>query len=129
MDEKTLINDLLDEVSEEEVLELNRVLAKLGLKDSPKPIKHPKTKMKGEMVTYNLKVIYTCSLCGSSFDSIFVMEAGDDGTFRIGKQVKVDVPCQQTRKEGIGYCKNCVGFLESLSKEDLIKRILRMVKV
>jgi hypothetical protein len=129
MNDKTLIDDLLDEVSEEDVAELNAVLAKLGLKDSPKPVKHPKAKMKGELTTYNLKVIYNCSLCQSIFPTIFIMEAGDDGTFRIGREVKIEVPCLQTRQEKIGYCKNCTNFLQTQSKEELILRILKMVRI
>jgi hypothetical protein len=129
MNDKTLIDDLLDEVSEEDVAELNAVLAKLGLKDSPKPIKHPKIKVKGELTTYNLKVLYNCSLCCSVFSAIFIMEAGADGTFCIGKEIKEDAPCLQTRKESIHYCKNCEEFLETLTKKELILRILKMVRI
>jgi hypothetical protein len=129
MDEKTIIDNLLDEVSQEEVEELEKVLAKLGLGNkAPAKVKHPKSKIKGDMTTYYLKVVYECSLCGSVSTTIFMMEAGQDGTYRISKEIKEDVPCQQIRKETLHFCKNCRNFLERQSNEKLISIIMRLVK-
>lgn len=129
MNEQTIINDLLDEVSEEELSDLDAILLKLGLKDDPKTLP-PKTKRKGELTTYNLKVLFNCSLCGGSYSSVFVMEASSDGTQRIGKEFKEneDIYCHKTRIENVHFCSKCKVFLESKTKEELVTIILRMVK-
>ena len=129
MDDKGIIDALLDEVTQDQVEDLDKILIKLGLKQVPKTERKPKkAKFKGELITYNLKVLFTCKLCKQSYQQVFVMEVSPDGCQRIGRKVKDEVYCHKTRIEKVNFCAGCKASLGELTREQLIDKILELAK-
>ena len=130
-DEMENINRILSQVAPEELEKLDKLLIKLGLKPDPhKATKHRKEKLKGELTTQNLKVIYTCQTCKQSYQTIFVMEASKDGLQRISKEFRepVDLYCHKTRIEKVKWCDKCERYLMNLTKEQVIAMFMKVLK-
>lgn len=123
------IDHLLKEVSKDELERLEGILSRLGLKPGVKPPPKPKkTKLKGSLQTYNLRVLYECQLCMSTSKTTFVMEANENGDTRVSRRTDEDLTPFVLRREMLSSCQNCQSWLETQPKEKLIELVLKIVR-
>jgi len=131
MDEKTQIDDLLDNTPEEDLELLKGALEKLGLiKDEAKKVVKcyalgkGSSKAKGSVKSYHLLVVFKCLTCGNEYHQRFFMEADKQGMYAKSTEIYEEVPCTKTRNEKVRLCGRCKEFLLGLEKEALVDRLI-----
>lgn len=135
MDEKSQIDDVLDNTPEEDLELLKSALKKLGIieDDLKKDVKcytlgKGSTRAKGSVKSYYLLVTFKCQTCKAEYNQRFFMEADKQGMYAKSTEVFEEVPCQMTRTEKVRVCNKCKEFLNSLEKDELIERLLTALR-
>jgi protein-arginine kinase activator protein McsA len=88
-----------------------------------------KKRVKVEPLTpHNLVYTITCELCGATHEQFFEMVTNGRLECLVGKQVHVKPAVYQENKQVAKWCGKCEAFLSSLTKEELVAKVLKVVK-
>lgn len=106
-------------------------LKSMGIEvEVPKP-KKPPLKVKSTLLTkpYFLLVVTKCNLCNTVYEEGFEMRSCEYTNSLHSKKVELPLPTgfrTETRK--VLKCRFCFNSLMNLSKEDLVKMVLKEIK-